>query len=239
MSFRKKILSNKHLQAELYAREYCIGISESNDPNLCIFTRNIGNDLTASLLFMKKGMKACSVTILIGSNAVSNNFDLLDLFLDDMRQQKGKTHNVLAVNLLWLRWNNYPEFAKEYKDDYLFDSNFGVKRIAEDLDVVAEEFIKSVSSPIALADQLVNLNSYSRRVVWGGGPVSIDPYVFAAILYFSSGEYLRAFAALEEGENRYRSPEPQFDWQKIRLRDFRIRQKRLVTHIGKLMKNHG
>jgi hypothetical protein len=71
-----------------------------------------------------------------------------------------------------------------------------------------------------MAQCLVGLREYPRRIAWGGAPTSVDPYVYAAILFLSAGDKHAAKSALDKGLLEYTTSTPRPYWQNVRLQRF-------------------
>jgi hypothetical protein len=194
------------------------------------YSKRINDYFTLGLLFTPMGDNLGNVGMLIGSPLVSQVMHSLSLFIDIPPTPADEAEVILAVNLIWLRWNHSPEQAAIYRDDYKLGTKFGAQRLLEDLDAVGQDFVASVSTPYAMAELLADLANYPCRVKWGGRPVSTDPYIYSSILFHQLGQNARAKEALDKGWREYNTPAPRAHWQNIRLQRFQTRRMILVRH---------
>jgi hypothetical protein len=217
--------------AGLEQRGYRGGFRDSEEHYL--YEKEITDDLALKLLFTKKGDTLGQVGLLLGSLYINRVMHSLGLFIDEQTTPVEEHEIVIAVDLLWLRWNHTPERATECKYDYKFgtDDN-GVQRFSEDLDTVGQDFVNGVSSPRAMADLLAGLDNYPCRTEWGGKPVSVRPHIYAAIFYIGLGDNARAKEVLDQGWRKYQSPAPRQYWQSIRLQEYQTRRLLLLRHMG-------
>jgi hypothetical protein len=163
---------------------------------------------------------------------VNQTMHSLGLFLDHQQTPIEESEVVIAVDLIWLRWNHDPDHAEENRYDYKISTEHGVLRLLEDIDTVGRDFIASISSPNSMAELLVNLREYPCRIKWGGRPGSVYPYVYAALLYMQMGDKERAKAALDKGWREYDTPTPRPHWQNVRLQGFQTRRMLLMRYMG-------
>jgi hypothetical protein len=198
-----------------------------------LYRKRVTDDLALKLLFTKKGDTLGEVGLLLGSLSINRVMHSLGLFIDERIPPIGEHQTVVAVDLIWLRGNHSPERASKCKYDYTFGiDNHAVQRFFEDLDTVGQDFVNGVSSPRAMADLLAGLDKYPCRIEWGGKPVSVRPYIYAAIFYMELGDNARAKEVLDEGWRKYQTPAPRQYYQSIRLKEYQTRRLLLLRHMG-------
>lgn len=187
-----------------------------------LFVKDLNDEFVLQLLLSPQREKSISVGMLIASAVVKRAMHSFNLFLDDPVTSIDSPEVVLAVDLLWLRWNGEPERAPLYKFDYGFGTQ-GVDRLFEDLNTVGRDFVDRVTTLDGMAEMLVNIMDYPTRIKWGGAPRSVEPYMYSSILFLSLGDRQRMKAALDKGLCEYETTEPRSDWQNRRLRNLRMR----------------
>lgn len=208
------------LQSGLKLRGY--QCSPIDDENRRLFVRTLNDDFRLELLFSPRGRASTSVGLLIGSRAVTEVMHHLGLFLSDPMIPMNDPTVIISVDLLWLRLNNDPNRARFYHQDY-GNGRSGVERVLEDLDTVGNDFVKHASHSRGMCQLLLHLKEYPVHVSWGGPPRSVDPYIYAAILFFSLGDFDRVKETLNEGLHEVEAPEPRLPWQELRLDQYRKR----------------
>jgi hypothetical protein len=199
-----------------------------------LYKKEITEDFAVDLLFTNKGDTLGQVGLLSGFRSVNRVMHSLGLFINDGITPCGEPETVVAVDLLWLRWNRNPERAVEYEHDYLFGTERGVQRFFEDLDEVGQDFVNAVAAPRAMADLLANLDEYPRRISWGGPPLSVRPHIYAAILYMQLGDNARAREVLDKGWREHQYPAPREYWQSVQRQEYQTRRLILLREIERV-----
>lgn len=223
--------------AGLEQRGYRGGYRET--ANGYLYQKEITGDLEVQLLFTQKGDTLGRVGLLLGSREVSRAMHSLGLFLGEGVSPVEDHEVVVAVELLWLRWNREPERAEEYENDYQFGTERGVRRFFEDLDTVGQDFIAAVTTPRAMADLLSNLDRYPCHISWGGKPGSVFPYIYATILYMQLGDKARAKEVLDQGWREHQFPKPRQEWQNVQMLNYQTRRMILLRQMGMVEGNKG
>lgn len=230
MKFRKRIAENEILIAGLAAGGYILDMDE-DDENHCKFNPIDPTDISSQLLISIFDRASFQVGLIIRSSFVGKMFQLHNLFLDQPFDHEGSPIGVLAVDLLWLRWNSDPENAEIYRNDYSYVNEAGATRVFDDLDTLGKTFISNVASSLQLADSLVNLSAYPIRTKLGGRPASSDPFTYAALLYIQSGNLEKACDVLDQGLAEYSFSEPGAEWQVRRYNNLNERRRLLLPSL--------
>src|SRR5262245_59134483 len=125
--------------AGLETRGYRGGFRDA--ANGYLYEKEVTEDFAVKLLFTKKGDTLGEVGLLMGSRYVNRVMHSLGLFIDETITPIEEHQTIIAVDLVWLRWNRSPERAAECRYDYQFGTTRGVHRFFEDLDTVGRDFV--------------------------------------------------------------------------------------------------
>ncbi|MEV4782263.1 hypothetical protein [Burkholderia sp. LMU1-1-1.1] len=198
MSFRKKIGHNDTLMSGLASRGYFL-CPLDDDENHCTFLNNSTADVSVTIVISIWDRVTFRCGLLIASRGVGQQLQCKGLIFDDHVKSADSHEVVAAVELLWLRWNDDPQNAENYRNDYSYVSDAGSRRFFEDLDTVGQRFISSIASASQLAIFLENLDVYPVHIKFGGAPGSSDRFLYAALLYIDSGDLEAARRVLDRG----------------------------------------
>ena len=198
MSFRKKIGDNNVLMSGLAARGYSLCLLD-DDENHCTFSDNSAADVSTKILISILDRATFRCSLLIAARGVGQQLQDKGLIFDDYVKRADSHEVVAAVALLWLRWNDDPKNAENYRNDYSYVNDAGSRRFFEDVDTVGQRFISSITSARLLAIFLENLDAYPVNTKLGGRPESSDRFLYAALLYIDSGDLDAARRVLDHG----------------------------------------
>lgn len=237
IKFRNAFKSESVISNKLLSKKYKYTNYKSNDKNHFLFTRQYNSDLDVSILFSFLQENICNVAIMLGSPSVKSFYSTYVLSWQGIPLEIDQPVTIVAVDLVWLRWNCNPEDAILYKNDYDYSCSAGIERIFFDLESVGEEFIGRFQDKISQAQMLMNLDSYIRNIDWGGAPKSVSPYIYSAILFIVAGDLESARIALDKGLIAYATEVPRPAWEEVRLTEYQLRRSILVKHIEQQEKN--
>lgn len=233
VSFKASLLNKELFVSGLEKRGFSEDIPDEKYEGEFSFTRIISKKIQFSLNFTPSELNTFRCGLIVSSLDVQNIFCKFGLFLDRPIIPADSFYDVLASELLWLRWNEDANSADKYKCDYSLVAGAGIGRLFEDLDSVGEMFMSQVNTPGKLADFLMSIETYPNRIKWGGRPKSSDPFIFASSIYFANGDCSAAVKALDIGFKKYKSPTPGIEWQAYRFEKFEERRKLLLAEIAK------
>jgi hypothetical protein len=231
--FRKFFSEDGGLAREIIARGYLPEKYKSADGNHFLYKKEENSDLVVLLMMSFGSGNTCNVSFLLGSNYVGEIFRSAKLSIGDSIEEPGWPEIILAVDLLWLRRNANPDVAEKYKCDYNLQGN-AIERILEDIDSVGNNFIGNFLSKNSQADMLMTLDDYPKNIRWSGGPRSVSPYIYSAVLFFGCGEIEMAKSVLTKGLIAYATIPPRPAWEEIRLIDYQSQTKKLLDYLGTL-----
>ena len=228
MSFRRRIVENEFLMSGLAERGYSLSPLD-DDENHCAFIDNSPADIAVKILISVWDRVTFRCALLVCSHNVSRQFHSKGLFLDEHVDKAESPEAVLAVELLWLRWNDDPENAQHHRNDYSYVNEAGSRRFFEDLDTLASPLLSSVASATRLAGFLAHLSEYPVHTTLGGRPVSTDPFLYAALLYIDTGDLDEARKVLDRGVAFYSVSDVGTPAQVRRYQNFVERRRLLLS----------
>lgn len=231
-TFREYLLGNFCFVSGLEKRGFELDLVDGEYENNLNFRKVISASIYATLHLTPWNSTAFRCKLIISSIDVIDCFRQYNLFLDQPEISDGCAYDVLATDLLWLKWNENPDSALKHKSDYILDDGQGFQRMFSDLDSVGALFLDDINSQRKLADFLISLEEYPRRIKWGGEPKSSDPFIFACALYLSIGDKEDAIRALNFGLKKYGLSEHKVEWEEYRLERFQERRNILIGEMG-------
>lgn len=229
MSFVDRLLANVSLTSGMRERGYSEQSCKMYDKNFCVFESDLFDSISTEISFNGWEHDEFRCGISLSSIAVQKYFDSFCLKFDEESQTGGESKVVLVVDLHWLRCNSLRTVERS-EDKYQVSTTYGIRDFFFDLDTYGKVFSTIYSNPIDLAHLLVDLNGYPKFVEIAGAPRSVDPYIYASLLFYSCGKIEEATNALDKGLKVYSNVV--VPWQAFRLERYIVRREKILAKIS-------
>ncbi len=229
-SFKKQILQQKNLIEGIKSRGYSPDPFSEKIGEICSFDKMGKDDLSYSVSLFPWVDKEFQCSLFVNSLYVTHKFHDLDLFFNvNILPAMNQPKTVLCIDLAWLRCNDVVG-RKTESLEYKINSEADAQVFFEDLDMYGDHFFNDMVTPVATADFLLNLKNYPKHIKQGGGPGSVDPYVYAAILYLQAGSKEKCLRTLDLGLAECDVPDP-IGYQVHVLENFREKRRRILNSL--------
>lgn len=230
MTFKSWLRSNTNLVAGLWERGFeFAGFEESTAE----FRPRERSPIYPVLLLSQFDSDTFRCALLVMSEHVAQVFHEQSLWLDAQPTETTQELGVLAIDLLWLRWNGEPASMEQYSDDYQMSGEAGCARFLDDFHALATPFLAAVADDASLASFLANIHEYPVRIKHGGGPRSANPYIYSAILAARSNDMVQVRRVLDKGLARNQCTNPDILYQRRRHENYVARMQKILAMEGR------